>query len=105
MKLNINGFEWTFIYVHDDDERLGKAEEGYVILGNTEFDKLMIAINCDAAEQVQQSTILHELVHAYIASIGIDDDVFSEEGLCKFIGCNLLTIYGLYEQVLKKKEV
>lgn len=105
MKLNINGFEWTLLFVPDNDKRLGTVEEGYMNLGNTEFDKLMIAINSDVDEQVQRSTIIHELAHAYVASIGIDDDVFSEEGLCKFIGCNLLTIYGLYEQVLKKKEV
>lgn len=105
MKLNINGLEWTLVFVPGTDERLGDTEEGYVNLGYTRYDSLLIAINRDAAEHVQHQTIIHELTHAYLASVGMADDVFNEEGLCKFVGCNLLTIHDLYEQVLKQKEV
>lgn len=99
MKITINDYEWEVMFVPEKDEHLGEEKKGYKNLGNTVFDKLYIAINKDVKESVQRNTLIHELVHAYVLSIGVNDCMWDEEEMCKFVGNNLITLYKLYKQI------
>lgn len=100
MTLRINNYDWKVIFVSEYDERLKSQDEDRIVLGRTHYCNLLIAINKDVAEEIQKDTIIHEITHAYLFSIGIGDDrIWNEEELCSFIGNNLLTILKLYEQV------
>lgn len=95
IKLKINGLEWRVKFTHDKEE----LKED--LLGLCVFTQLKIYIADDADNAVVRTSILHELVHAYLFSYGFtkvkdsDDLMFSEEQICDFVAMNLISILDM----------
>lgn len=87
MKLNINGLIWKLSFV--------KKEDIDGCYGITKFSTLEIKIATNLHRDVVRTTITHELIHAYLESLGytvpnVDSSMlFSEEQVCDFIAMNL----------------
>ena len=87
MKVVINNLEWdvSFVEKHEIDECFGR----------TKFSDLEIKIATSFHRDVIRTTITHEVVHAFIESMGIvppssdSQMLFSEEQVCDFVGMNL----------------
>lgn len=91
-KLKINGLEWRVKFTHDREE----LKED--LLGLCVFTQLKIYVADDVDDAVVRTSIIHELVHAYLFSYGFteakdtDNLMFSEEQICDFVAMNLISI-------------
>lgn len=87
----INNLTWTIKYDEIDEKGT---------LGITDFTTLEIKIKPNLKEEVEDSTILHELVHALCESTSYMycRDKISYEQLCEFVGVNFKTLAKLYEE-------
>lgn len=85
----INNLNWAIKYSDFDDEDT---------LGYTDFTKLEISIKPNLKDDVEHTTIMHELVHAYCESYSYMycRDSVSYEQLCEFIGLNFKALNDLY---------
>lgn len=101
MVITLNNYEWKVIFVPGYDRMLENEDKDFMTLGRTHYDKLLIAINKDLPERLQDESIIHELMHAYLFSVGMRDEMMNNEELCTFIGCNFKTILEVYEQIKK----
>ena len=87
MKLKINDLIWDLSFV--------SKEEIDGCYGLTKFSTLEIKIATNLHRDVVRTTITHELVHAYLESLGYTVPstesplMFSEEQVCDFIAMNV----------------
>jgi len=68
--------------------------------GLTDSKKKLIQIRNDLHYNDTRSTIIHEIVHAYIAEYGFDGIVFDEENLCNFMGAYATDIVDMSDDIL-----
>lgn len=66
--------------------------------GLTEYKELLISIMDGRSESVTRSTLIHELVHAFMFSYG--HAVEGEEAMCDFFGVHADEIIDLTNQIM-----
>ena len=100
MRVNIKGLEWTYELLSAEEyvKAHGKGDLGLCIKDER---KLVFIL-----EEISYSTIVHELTHAYMASICIDScsDIDShdlEEIFCEINGNHINDIVGQGKEILK----
>lgn len=97
MKMNINGYFWQIKFVEENSEKL--IYKGEKCLGICYFEKQKIYINGTLEDKRLKSTIVHELVHAFIycydIEIPTDDPDEAEEVFCDFVGDHIGKIHKL----------
>lgn len=97
--VKINGLEWDIICVHNKDNKL--LLDGLECLGVTYFQEQQIYLNKDTSKKMFRTTVIHELVHAFLFSYGYHLDCNDmEEAVCDFLGSNLDRIYRLANKIV-----
>lgn len=94
--VKINNIDWEIKLVDE-------IEDGWWGATNRELNT--IEIKKGLSSYVTNSTILHELVHAYIESYGFfynRNRKLNEEDLCEFIACNMKSLVDIYNDALEK---
>lgn len=97
MKVTINNIDWK-VYFYKEE-----AHEG--ALGFCKNVSGEIHIRKDMPSYMVKTTIMHEVVHAYLWSHGFvkpDEDatlLFSEEQVCDFIGMNYVELTKLADKI------
>ena len=100
MKLRINRTNWN-VYLVD------RYEDEPGVLGKTSYIKGTIEIVRGMSSEKTKSTIIHEIVHAYLDSYGFELPnvesvmLFSEEQLCEFIAMNGEEIMSIADRVYR----
>ena len=98
MEIKINADTWKIEALDGEDEKLHPKTDAYN-LGLTEYCTNTISIRKGMTASVTRSTVIHELVHAFIFSYGYH--VKGEEPMCDFFGSQGDTIMELTEQIMK----
>lgn len=98
MKIRIHNDTWKVKMVKADAKKMN-PEDGRINLGLTEYAEGKINIRRDLPESVARSTVIHELVHAFLFSYG--QTVESEEAMCDFFGVHADEILSLTDQIMK----
>jgi len=102
MKITLNGIKWNVSFVMRDEEP--------DVWGLTVPSRLEIIIRKDLAFDAIRTTVVHEVVHALLFSLGfakIDGShelLFSEEQTCDFIAMNIGTIHEIANRILSYME-
>lgn len=60
--------------------------ENETLLGETNNKSAIIRLSNKIDNQLLYSTIIHELVHAYLFEYGIYDNNYTNENVCNFFG-------------------
>lgn len=102
MQVKINGSEWEVLWVKKSNDKLVLDNER--CLGITYFDEKCIYLNKGLSEKSFRKTVVHEFVHAFLYSYGIDlqntnEDV--EEIVCEFVENHYRKILKLTSKVVK----
>lgn len=103
----INGLKWDIQladreylidrYNHEHEEKCTYA------FGVTDYVNHIVYINKELSPQQFKKTLLHELTHAYIWSVGMCNyDDFSEENVCDIVSSCLEIIYKIADDFLSK---
>lgn len=98
MKVKINKDIWKVKMVRPDKKKMNPSEESYN-LGLTEYKENVINIRKGMTKSVTRSTVIHELVHAFLFSYG--NSVEGEEQMCDFFGAHADEIIRLADQIMK----
>lgn len=76
-----------FIKIHNRKYKVEyKTLESETLLGETNNKSAIIRLSNKIDNQLLYSTIVHELVHAYLFEYGIYDDNYTNENVCNFFG-------------------
>lgn len=87
LNLKIGTYNWTIKKVDADSEYL--LINGQKCFGVTDFSNLIIYVpDSGISKQIIKTTIIHELAHAHMFSIGLRADSFDEEDVCYFVEAN-----------------
>lgn len=97
MKIKINNYNWSVHFEEPDAEIMN--DDGYYI-GLTLFHKLSIHIRKGLPEELTRSTVIHELVHAFLFTYGIKEDEYDEEKVCEFFGTHADQIMKLTDKIM-----
>lgn len=92
MKIKIHNDMWKVKLVDANAKKMNPDPDSYNF-GLTEYKELLISIMDGRSESVTRSTLIHELVHAFMFSYG--HTVEGEEAMCDFLvfmGMKLLTL-------------
>lgn len=88
-----------FIKIHNRKYKIEyKTIESEEVLGKTDSKIASIRISDKMDNELLYSTIVHELVHAYLFEYGIYDDNYTNENVCNFFGA-----YG--KKIIKTAEL
>lgn len=98
MKIRIHNDIWKVKMVNADAKKMNPGD-GRINLGLTEFTEGKINIRSGLPESVARSTVIHELVHAFLFSYG--HTVEGEEAMCEFFGVHADEILSLTDQIMK----
>lgn len=101
MNIKIHDFTWEIVFV---DKVEDQSDDSEITCGKTYKTKLRIDISTQQKDSLVRHSIIHELVHAYIWSWGLENSTpFNEEQIANFIethGPDILTqadkIYNYY---------
>jgi hypothetical protein len=103
----VGSYKWEMKVVNSDSECL--ILNGERCFGITDCANLIIYIVGDGIDnQIIKTTIIHELTHAYLFSLGIRADAFDEEDICYFVEANAWAILNQSQKlyhILFDKEV
>ncbi len=102
MTVKINGSEWTVLWVKKNSKKL--FCDNVQCFGVTYFDEREIYLDRGLSEKSFRKTAVHEFVHAFLYSYGIDlenagEDV--EENVCEFFENHYKKILKLAAKVVK----
>lgn len=98
MEIKINADTWKIEALDGEDEKLHPKTDAYN-LGLTEYCTNTISIRKGMTASVTRSTVIHELVHAFIFSYGYH--VKGEEPMCDFFGSLGDSILELADKIMK----
>ncbi len=98
MKIKIANDVWK-IKLKDGDSKKMHPSKDRINFGLTEYTRLVINIRKEMPLSLARSTVIHELVHAFIFSYGHEVD--GEEAMCNFFGVHADEILELTEQIMK----
>lgn len=98
MKIRIHNDVWKVKLVSENRKKMN-PESGSYNLGLTEFNKSIINIRSGMSESVTRSTVIHELVHAFLFSYG--NEIEGEEQMCDFFGVHADEIVALADKVME----
>lgn len=98
MKVKINGYTFNVELVKGDIEKMNPDKDHYN-LGLTEYVEGVISIRDDLNEKTMRSTVIHELVHAFMFAYGYEVDC--EESMCNFFGSQGDRIIDLTNKIMK----
>lgn len=98
MVIKINGYRWKVELVDAEIEKMHPEPDSYN-LGLTEYCEGVISIRKGINEIMMRSTVIHELVHAFLFSYGYQ--VNDEESMCNFFGSQGDRIMELTNKIMK----
>lgn len=98
MKIQIHKDVWTVRLASEKEKKMNPDEDS-VNLGLAEYNKLIINIREGLAKSVARSTVIHELVHAFMFSYA--NQVEGEEQMCDFFGVHGDEIIELTNEIMK----
>jgi hypothetical protein len=98
MKIKIHNDIWKVKLVKASAEKMN-PDKNHINFGLTEYVEGVINIREGLNESVARSTVIHELVHAFIFSYGYT--IECEEAMCNFFGVHADAIIELTEQIMK----
>ena len=76
-----------FVKIHNRKYKIEyETFENETLLGETNNKSAIIRLSNKIDNQLLYSTIVHELVHAYLFECGIYDDNYTNENVCNFFG-------------------
>lgn len=99
MEVMINGYPFRIEFVNGDIKKMNPDEDHYN-LGLTEYCEGVISIRKGLNRPTIRSTVIHELVHAFIFAFGYT--VEGEEAMCDFFGAQADEILRLANQIIGK---
>lgn len=99
MEVLINGYPFRIEFVDGDIEKMNPDKDHYN-LGLTEYREGIISIRKGLNRPMTRSTVIHELVHAFIFAFGYT--VECEEAMCDFFGAQADEILRLTNQIMGK---
>lgn len=98
MKTKINNHTWNIVFFERTTERYD---------GVTNESTMTIEINKNISPQALRHSLIHELVHAYLASFGFDNYVLQKmtiEQVCEFVAHNGDNIINDANKILGEKQ-
>lgn len=98
MQIKINGYKWVIKIVDGNTEKM-HPQKDRINLGLTEYCEGIINIRKGMNKKVKRSTVIHELIHAFLFSYGYD--VNDEESMCDFFGSQGDRIIELTNKIMK----
>lgn len=98
MEFKINADTWKVVVLDGEHEKMHPEQDSYN-LGLTEYCENVINIRKGMTASVTRSTVIHELVHAFIFSYGYH--VEDEESMCDFFASQGTAIMEITEQIMK----
>ena len=98
MNIKIHNDTWNVKLTNANKKKM-TPDKNHYNLGLAEFDTLTINIRTGLAKSVARSTVIHELVHAFMFSYG--NQVEGEEQMCDFFGVHGDEIIMLADQIMK----
>lgn len=98
MKIKIHNDIWKVKLTNANAKKLN-PDKNHLNFGLTEYVEGVIHIREGLNESVARSTVIHELVHAFIFSYGYT--IEGEEAMCNFFGVHADEIVELTEQIMK----
>lgn len=99
MQIKINNDLWRIKLIDRDKKKMNPGK-GHIYMGLCEYEKLIINIRKGMADSVTRSTIIHELVHAFLFSYG--NSVDGEEQMCDFFGAHGEEIARFADRIMKE---
>lgn len=99
MKIKIHNDVWKVKLVDANAKKMNPDPNSYNF-GLTEYKELLISIMDGRSESVTRSTLIHELVHAFLFSYG--HMVEGEEAMCDFFGVHGDEIIDLTNQIIER---
>ena len=99
MKTGVNGLEWNIEYA---DDRVLDSEGDGVVLGVTKFLEQKIYIRRGMSKELTRRTVIHELCHCFLFSLGFSMDCYTEETMCDLFGNYADHIVGLADDFEKE---
>lgn len=99
MKIKIHKDVWK-VKLTDGDKKKMTPDKNSYNLGLTEYGKQTINIRKGLSLSVARSTVIHELVHAFLFSYG--NTVEGEEQMCDFFGVHADDILTLTDQIMER---
>ena len=99
MEVFINGYSFRIEFVDGDIAKMDPDKNHYNF-GLTEYCEGVINIRKGMNKQVTRSTVIHELVHAFIFAFGYT--VEGVEAMCDFFGAQADVILRLANQIMEK---
>lgn len=100
MEVLINGHPFKLEFVDGDSEKMNPDQDHYN-LGLTEYCDGVISIRRGLNKQTTRSTVIHELIHAFIFAFGYA--VEGEEAMCNFFGSQGDGILRLTNEIMEKE--
>ena len=100
MKIKIHKDVWK-VKLTDGDKKKMTPDKNSYNLGLTEYGKQTINIRKGLSLSVARSTVIHELVHAFLFSYG--NTVEGEEQMCDFFGVHADDILTLTDQIMERR--
>ena len=107
MKFKMNNHEWEIIeerreFVKQKYEEATK-EETIEVFGLTQFCEQKIYINKDMHKDLKRHTLMHELLHCYIAEYcSIEQNNYNEEVICDICANSHDIIHKIVEDYFKE---
>ena len=102
MEIAINDYRFNVVFADGNTTKLNP--EGSTYLGLTEFITPTITIRRGLTKPMFRSTVIHELVHAFIFAYGYHAD-YDEEALCDFFGSQADRIMSLTTAIMERAGV
>lgn len=99
MNIKIHNDIWKVKLTDGSKKKMTPDAEHYNF-GLCEYDKQVINIRSGLSKSVARSTIIHELVHAFLFSYG--NTVEGEEQMCDFFGVHADDILTLTDQIMER---
>ena len=97
MKIKIHDLTWEVKFVCGID-----CDEDMEVSGATMKMQQLIVIDITVPKEMLRRTIVHELVHAFIWTYGLENSKpFSEEQVCNFFETYYQDIIKLTDKILK----
>ena len=99
LEVTINKCTWTIVEV---DGQSAMLSDGF-FFGRTFFFDKKICINANISEDQKRKTLAHELCHAFLSETQIhyhdkNDEPYTEEMLCEFVGHYAESILKIVDQ-------
>jgi len=85
--------------VSQDDKRMNPDDDGKCYLGLCDYKKATIRIMKDMTYEVTRMTVIHEVVHCFLFSYGIN--VEDNESMCDFFGAHGDEIISTTNKIMK----